>query len=72
MAIPGLDHLRSAPIISCCLSIVFCLGTLGAGLVLTLNIGSPRKDIQVEHVEEGVSSRVITSRTNIVFDYNLD
>ena len=66
MAIPGLDHIKSAPIIACCFSIVFCFGSLGATLILTMNIGSAKKEQQVEHVEEGVSFRVMISRTDIV------
>ena len=72
MAIPGFEHLKSAPIIACCFSIIFCFGSLGATLVLTLNVGSPREDLQVEHVEEGVSFRVTILHTDIVFDHNLD
>lgn len=68
--IPGLDHLRSAPVIASYFSIVFCLGSIVATLFLTLKIDAPGGGN--ENVEMGVSYRVIMSCTIIVFDYNLD
>ena len=70
IAVPGLEHLRSAPAIACYLSIIFCFLSISAALLLILNIGAPEK--KIEHVEEGVSFCVIVSRMNIVFDYDLD
>ena len=70
IAVPGLEHLRSAPAIACYFSVMFCFVSIVATMLLILNIGSPEK--KIEHVEEGVSFCVIVSHTNIVFDYNLD
>ena len=70
IAVPGLEHLRSAPAIACYFSVMFCFVSVVATMLLVLNIGSPEK--KIEHVEEGVSFCVIVSHTNIVFDYNLD
>lgn len=70
IAIPGLEHLRSAPAIACYFSVMFCFVSVVATMLLILNIGSPEK--KIEHVEEGVSFRVIVSHTKIMFDYNLD
>lgn len=57
IAVPGLEHLRSAPAIACYFSIMFCFLSIVAALVLILNIGSTER--KVEYVEEGVSFQVV-------------